>query len=511
MITSRMRGGCSACCQGPHRLYSNTSMYDVLPLEVEDLIDDLFDTLEIYERALSRQQPNFRRLQQQPQRSPRQQQQFKPNKGYQPQQQQRKSVSTGRQQPKFQQNFPQQQKFQGKPQLQQWQKQTTNKMSQQQPQFQQKQPSTLINKSNKMQQKYRICVDCRCCDCDPSKIQKSLKCGANGLYHLTVFAPCKSNPAKTFKRSYTLPSQVQHNKLQQSVTPQGHCLFEFPLMEEPSALCITELMQPVQRIKTADGQTAFFVQVPILPIVDPAKVKVCIKDGALLVKFEHKKTIGDICSRVFFCDEIPLPKCNNIDFSSIVCKQNKHTLNITVPIKQQQQQGTTKTLTAFKEIPVHRKLRHGSSAMMTQQKRQSEGSCGSNIIQKQTKPVAPKPKSTGGGNEPKKTMSDIKKNLQKPQLNKDKPSYPKLSEAVSKGSELLEQVFGFGGGKSSSLSTPEKQTKKSTNVKQTSQDKGRNISSDVNREFGEPSGGSKSPERNIQGEESSDLPRNVIQ
>lgn len=286
-----------------------------------------------------------------------------------------------------------------------------------------------------------------------------------------------------------------------SITPQGHCLFEFPMWNELPTFLDFDLM-PLQKIKTPEGKKAFFVQVPILPIMDPAKVKVCIKDNCnLIVKFEHKKTIGDICSRVHYCCQVPLP--NNIDVSSIVCKQKKHVLNITVPVKKGGMVSTT--CVGYCEVPVHRKLRHrkqrlaggvgaGISKTMPMQQKQKKPSMLTSGIsglkqqqqklkkpqqqQQKTSPIStslqqqtqqkqkakspirdiPKPTST--------TTPDITK---KKKQKKSKTSnilnvsgqqgqqYPKTSEGVSKGSDLLESVFGFGGAKSKQQSTGQQQ------------------------------------------------------
>jgi hypothetical protein len=330
----------------------------------------------------------------------------------------------------------------------------------------------------------------------------------NGLSHLTVTAPCIKCPSKLFKRSYTLPSKVQRNKMVSSVTPQGHCLIEFPLLEEPQNLQINELLMPLQKIKTPEGKKAFFVQVPILPIMDPAKVKVCVKNGKLVVKFEHKKTIGDICSRVFYCCEVPLP--NNIDFNSIMCKQNKHSLNITLPVKSQMARGgmATATTGVYRDIPVHRKLRHRKSvagggvggvskpvsampSTSMQQKQQKPSTPISGVQQPiqqqqlkkkaakqqttqiaqtslqqsqqqkpQTQPTMQQKSTIGDVLKPTTSTStdvtDIKKKKPKKQKKKKQPVPSELQQnkdvlsqgqkpGVSKGSELLDQVFGFGG------------------------------------------------------------------
>lgn len=343
-------------------------------------------------------------------------------------------------------------------------------------------------------QKYCICIDCYGCDCDPANITKSIKSGVNGLNHLTVCAPCKTNPSKIFKRSYTLPRKVQHNKMVKSITPLGHCVFEFPMWDEEPQLLDIELM-PLQKIKTPEGKKAYFVQVPILPIMDPAKVKVCIVNCNLIVKFEHKKTIGDICSRVFYCCEVPLPKTENIDFSSIVCKQKKHVLNITVPTKREGGMVSTPS-TGYREVPVQRKLRHrkqqqqqqagvvGEAAgisiprttMQQQKQKPSTGISGLKQQQQQQQKQKQQLK------KPQQQKTSISTGLQQPTQQKQQPStvggeilkptsvestttpditkqkksksnvsqgqqqYPKHGVGVSKGSDLLESVFGFGGG-----------------------------------------------------------------
>lgn len=356
------------------------------------------------------------------------------------------------------------------------------------------------SKTMQEQQKYRICIDCRACDCEPTQITKSIQTGVNGLKHLNICAPCKSNPSKIFNRSYTLPRKVQHNNMIKSITPQGHCLFEFPMWNELPTFLDFDLM-PLQKIKTPEGKKAFFVQVPILPIMDPAKVKVCIKDNCnLIVKFEHKKTIGDICSRVHYCCQVPLPK--NIDVSSIVCKQKKHVLNITVPVKKGGMVSTT--CVGYCDVPVHRKLRHrkqrlaggvgvGISKTMPMQQKQKKPSMLTSGIsglkqqqpfqqqqklkkpqqQQKTSPISTSlQQQTQQKQKAKSPISDILKptstttpDITKKKQKKSKTSniqgqqYPKTSEGVSKGSDLLESVFGFGGAKSKQQSTGQQQQK----------------------------------------------------
>lgn len=495
----------------PQRRLFNTSFYDTnilpVPLGVDLLIEDLFDELDLYERVLlsSVQQPSFyrrRRPQQlRPQRRPQRPQQQRQFRQRQPQ------ITGGQIRPKskgvrgqrtispFQRQQGRQQ-VQQKPFIQQKKKMQPQQLGRQQQKQSFISPGVKGVTSKTMQQKYRICIDCRCCDCDANKITKSIKC-VGGLNHLTVCAPCKSNPSKIFKRSYTLPSQVQHQKMVKSITPQGHCLLEFPLLEEPCNLDID--LMPVQKIKTPEGKKAFFVQVPILPLMDPAKVKVCIKDNCnLIVKFEHKKTIGDICSRVHYYCQVPLPKAN-IDVSSILCKQNKHTLNITVPVKQGGMVSTTTTTGISREIPVHRKLRHRKrggavggvsgmpSATMQQQQQKQQKPSISGIQQQQKKPVKTRSqqelqqqqqlkekkqpsKSKIGVDVSKQqptsttTVSKKKKQPVSQQLQQQlgQQQYPKSEQGVSKGSELLEQVFGFGGKSKAEQPSSSQQQQKST-------------------------------------------------
>jgi len=291
-------------------------------------------------------------------------------------------------------------------------------------------------------------------------------------------------------------------------------------------------LMPLQKIKTPEGKKAFFVQVPILPIMDPAKVKVCIKDNCnLIVKFEHKKTIGDICSRVHYCCQVPLPK--NIDVSSIVCKQKKHVLNITVPVKKGGMVSTT--CVGYCDVPVHRKLRHpkqqrlaggvgvGISKTMPMQQKQKKPSDISGLkqqklkkpqqqqqkisplstsLQQQTQqkqkaksPIRDIPKPTASTTTPDITKKKKQKKSKTSNILNvsGQQQYPKTSEGVSKGSDLLESVFGFGGAKSKQQSTVQQQQQQKSTPTQldkgvqqsqgaedvTSQQQQGNISSDV--------------------------------
>lgn len=131
-----------------------------------------------------------------------------------------------------------------------------------------------IDKS--MLQKYRICIDCQSYGCDPKQVKTAIKC-VNGQYHLTVCAPCKSDPALMLKRSFTLPGHVQRNKMIKQISPQGHCVIEFPLLEGPTFLNIPQL--PPQKMKTPEGKKHLLLQVPIPVTMDPAKVAASAKDS----------------------------------------------------------------------------------------------------------------------------------------------------------------------------------------------------------------------------------------
>jgi len=195
-----------------------------------------------------------------------------------------------------------------------------------------------------MPQKYRILIGCT--GVSPSSCRTQIK-RVQDQCHLIVSGGERD---RLFKRSFTLPLQVEAKKLSKFVTPTGQLCVEFPFQEMPRCLDI-DLVPKI--CKGAEGKCAM-VRVPIPEFVDPAKVQLFLKDrNELIVRFENRLTRGDSVSRVYYYNCVTLPEYVNA--SQIQAKSDKHRLIITAPVR-----GEAKEIkggAALRPITIQRKLR----------------------------------------------------------------------------------------------------------------------------------------------------------
>jgi len=211
---------------------------------------------------------------------------------------------------------------------------------------------------DKMPQKFRILIDCS--SCNPKTLRTHIK-KVNDQKHLIVCTDeqkvKKSESSyRPLKRTYTLPKQVDVNKMISFVTPQGHFVVEFPLQEVASCLDI-DIVPKIE--KTPEGRIVS-LRVPIPESVDPSKVTLMAKGRDVILRFEDRFGTEDSVSRVYYYNRCTLP--DSADLNMIKCSADKHRLIITAPLR------TDVKTWQLREIPIQRKIRHKTLSATGEQK-----------------------------------------------------------------------------------------------------------------------------------------------
>lgn len=320
----------------------------------------------------------------------------------------------------------------------------------------------VVSRGQKLPQKYRIVIDCT--GFNPNTLKTCIKCVQDNK-HLIIFSDMKKG--RQFKRSYTLPKEVETKKLTKFVTPNKQFVVEFCYLDTPNCLDIN--LQP-KICKVPEGKCVH-VNVPIPEFVDPAKVLLHVKGRELIVRHEERLIpYGDSCCRVMYHNRVKLPENTNVN--AIKAKSDKHKLTILAPVGNVTKGTISQQL---RNIPIQRKLRHRKMRSVSRDVDESKVAMkGESIIGKQQKlkkPVTPLTKSkttTIGKKLPitqKSTISEKKpiniagkstvsgkKSAVEPTTSKKK-SKSKTSTTISgqtehspvrsteKGSDILKKVF----------------------------------------------------------------------
>lgn len=224
----------------------------------------------------------------------------------------------------------------------------------QQQQRQRQQPTTLRSRSRSqtggggglglttaMPQKYRVSVDCA--GFDPNQIRPSVQQMQNQK-HLVL--TCKDKRGgQTFRRSFTLPKNIKPDKLNTFLGANNQFVCEFPFLEIPTSLGLN--LKP-QIVGEGKGKMVV-IEARIPEFINPLSVNVCVKGHECIIRFEEKTAAPDSISRAFYYNRVTLPI--NCDLTKIHCVQKKRWLTIRCPI-------ITALKGGFRQVPIHRKLRH---------------------------------------------------------------------------------------------------------------------------------------------------------
>jgi len=177
---------------------------------------------------------------------------------------------------------------------------------------------------SRMPQKYRIAIDCNVLR--PKSIKTDVK-DVKGKRCLVVCA--KTQEGRDFRCQFALPKDCQHEKKLSYFKPSNIFVTEFPVLEAPMISNVNIRPEIVRRGR----EQIVTLNLTIPETVDLAKVQVCAKDRDLIIRLEDKPVscIGSNCaSKVFFYNRISLPV--NTDISLLKCVQKKRKLVITAPL-----------------------------------------------------------------------------------------------------------------------------------------------------------------------------------
>lgn len=183
-------------------------------------------------------------------------------------------------------------------------------------------------------QKYRVSVDAS--GFSPESIKCEQK-DENGKRLLTVHALEHSGKKggddylrKEMRKTFTLPDNIDLDRMASFLTPSGQFVVEYPLRETERTSNLSLLPQIVDSAQGKQVQMNF----PLPMNVDPNKVQVSIKDRDLIMRVEDKQESPDRFSRTHIYTRTTLP--DNTDFSQLRCTYDNNQLSVTAPISQQQ-------------------------------------------------------------------------------------------------------------------------------------------------------------------------------
>jgi hypothetical protein len=352
----------------------------------------------------------------------------------------------------------------------------------QQQQLQQKQQRQSSVTCCKMPQKYRISIDC-------SKLRvKSIKTDVRdvkGKQMLVICAQTKEN--RDFRRQFALPKNCNRDKLITCCKPGSIFVVEFPLLEVPVISNIKLSPQIVRRGR----EQVVTLNLTIPHTVDLTKVQVCAKERDLIVRLEDKSSIcsGSECAnKVLFYNRIVLPV--NTDHALLKCVQKKRKLIITAPLLSKTM-GGFRCVPIHRKLR-HRKIRKvtatskriGSSVKSSQQKLQKK---------KQTVTPLKKVPSGVSGIKKEKSATQLKQTEQKKQKNSSTVSSTDVTtggniKSVGSASKLKQPVL-----TPTPLAKSKKPASSSKSKLSSSSSGGRNIAVERVTSPTSPSGKRKSP------------------
>jgi len=204
-------------------------------------------------------------------------------------------------------------------------------------------------KHPKVPQKYRINLDCR--GYSPKSIRTVIKDGK--LYvegsegHKTEHG---DYAVKEFKKTYTLPEEVDSDKLVSFMTTHGHLVIEIPFKNHGLTTGeINEALFP-KIVDGPNGVKNVSLNLSLPKNIDPTKITVTCKDHDIIIKGEDKFEKPDGYSQTYYYQRTTLPE--NTDFKNMKCVYDeKHHLAINAPLADHSIQGAHSYHPAI--IPAH--------------------------------------------------------------------------------------------------------------------------------------------------------------
>lgn len=181
----------------------------------------------------------------------------------------------------------------------------------------------------KVPQKYRIHLDCR--GYNPKSVQTEVKGGK--LYVKGSEKHKKDNgdfATREFHKTFTLPDEVDADKLVSFMTGNGQLVVEIPFSNHSLTTPVNETLFP-KIIEGVNGQKNVSVNLTLPKSIDPTKMTITCKDHDIIIKGEDKNEKPDGFSNSYYYQRTTFPE--NTDFEKLKCLfDNKHHLSIEAPL-----------------------------------------------------------------------------------------------------------------------------------------------------------------------------------
>lgn len=192
-------------------------------------------------------------------------------------------------------------------------------------------------------QKYRVTVDCP--GFKPDSIRTDVQNNQLIVSGKEEERVPNSNDytVHDFRKTYTLPENVQTDKLVSFMTPNNQLVIEFPL-KDTKELPSSDLFPKV--IENKDGSKSLSMNFSLPPNIDPTKVHVSVKDRDLIVRAEHKVDKQDSRTRLHYYQRTTLPE--NTNFDQLKCVYDKNQIKVNAPID-------IKPHHSFRSIPIEQR------------------------------------------------------------------------------------------------------------------------------------------------------------
>lgn len=206
-------------------------------------------------------------------------------------------------------------------------------------------PDFLMPMQPRVQQKYRITVDCPGFVPLRNAIKTDIK---NNV--LTVSGREETKAEGTdfhvneFKKTYNLPDNVEADKMVSFMPYAGTLVIEMPLKETQGQL--NKDLFP-QIVDTKEGTKAVQMSFGVPKNIDPSKVHVSIKDRDLIVRADEKKKDKDSTSKIHYYKRCTLPA--NTDFDNLKVKWDNDKLALSAPLR-------TDMRKAVRNVPIERPM-----------------------------------------------------------------------------------------------------------------------------------------------------------
>lgn len=182
--------------------------------------------------------------------------------------------------------------------------------------------------------RYRITIDCS--GYNPKSIATKVSEDKSKLIVTAKDGEVKADgddySVREFKKTYSLPGNVETEKLTSFLTSNGNLVIEMPIKREEHKLTLVN--DGHLQVVDENGLKTLKLNLSVPTGIDPSKIKVTCKDRDLIVQAEEKTENDHQKSQVYYYRRSTLPE--NTDFSSLKCSFENNQLSITAPVHPEQ-------------------------------------------------------------------------------------------------------------------------------------------------------------------------------